>query len=94
VTDATVVGWMSALDQAEGVLNGTLLIPHWRFDPSQGVNLRRMFEDPRPLDPVLMLAGPGALPYVETGPLAPDLNLDSANRLLNDGWLPYVLWFN
>lgn len=94
VTDQTVTGWMSFLDQAEGVLEGRYLIPHWRFDRSQGLNIRRMFEEPRTLDPVLIIAGPGAIPYMETGPLAPDSTMDIAMGLIGGGLLGYFLWFN
>ncbi len=94
VTDETVSGWMSFLDQAEGVLEGRYLIPHWRFDRSQGLNIRRMFEEPRTLDPVLIIAGPGAIPYMENGPLAPDSTLDTGMALMGGGLLGYFLWFN
>jgi hypothetical protein len=94
VTDETVAGWMSFLDQAEGVLEGRYLIPHWRFDRSQGLNIRRMFEEPRTLDPVLIIAGPGAIPYMEAGPLAPDSTMETGMGLIGGGLLGYFLWFN
>jgi hypothetical protein len=91
---ATMAGWMRFLDQAEGVLNGTLLLPHWRFDRSQGVNLRRMFEEPRTLDPVMIFSGAGAIPYMETGTLAKDSTLDTGLDIVDGGLLAYFLWFN
>ena len=94
VTDQTVAGWMRFLDEAEAVLNGKLLLPHWRFDHSQGLNLRRMFEEPRTLDPVLILTGPGAIPYMEKGPLAPDSTMDTGMQMVGGGLLAYFLWFN
>lgn len=94
VTDETVAGWMGFLDQAEGVLEGRYLIPHWRFDNSQGINIRRMFEEPRTLDPILLITGSGAIPYIDTGPLAPGSTLDTGLSLLDGGMLAYFLWFN
>lgn len=94
VTEATVAGWMDFLDQAEGVLEGRLLLPHWRFPLTKGLNLRRMFEEPRTLDPVLILTGPGAIPYMETGRLAPGSTLQTGLDLLDGGMLAYFLWFN
>lgn len=94
VTEATVAGWMYFLDQAEGVLEGRLLLPHWRFPLSKGLNLRRMFEEPRTLDPILILSGPGAIPYIETGRLAPGSTFDTGMNLLGGGMLAYFLWFN
>lgn len=94
VTETTVAGWMSFLDQAEGVLEGRLLLPHWRFDRSLGLNLRRMFEEPRTLDPVMILTGAGAIPYMETGTLAKDATMDTGMDLIGGGLLAYFLWFN
>ena len=89
-----MAGWMYFLDQAEGVLEGRLLLAHWRFAPTQGLNLRRMFEEPRTLDPVLILTGPGAIPYIETGPLAAGSTMGTGIDLLGGGMLAYFLWFN
>lgn len=94
VTDEIVKGWQQFLDQAEAVLDGKLLLPHWRFDRSQGLNLRRMLEEPRTLDPVLLLSGVGAIPYMEKGPLSPDSTLNTGLNLVEGGLLAYFLWFN
>lgn len=94
VDDRILAGWMDFLDQAEGVLEGRLLLPHWRFDRSQGVNLRKMFEQPQTLDPVMILAGPGAIPFMEKGPLAPGSTYDTGIGILSGGLLAYFLWFN
>lgn len=94
VTDETVAGWMDFLDQAEGVLEGRYLIPHWRFPPDQGLNIRRMFEEPRTLDPMLLITGSGAIPYIETGTMAPGSTLDTGMAMLEGGPLAYFFWFN
>jgi hypothetical protein len=67
VDTARIAAWYQVLDEAEAVLDGKKLIPHWRF--GQGINLRRVFEDPRPFDLVLWITGPAALPYLEDGPV-------------------------
>jgi hypothetical protein len=94
VDDRIVAGWTSFLDQAEGVLEGRLLLPHWRFPSTQGVNLRRMFEEPRTLDPIMIVTGAGAIPYIETGEIAAGSTLDTGMGLLEGGLLAYFLWFN
>ncbi|MCX7302263.1 MAG: hypothetical protein NTX73_18140 [Rhodobacterales bacterium] len=63
--------WLAFLDSFESVLNGDLLVPHWRIGRDRGINVRRMFEDPDTFDPVLILQGSAVLPYLETGPLVP-----------------------
>lgn len=90
----TVDGWNRFLDQFEGVLEGRLLIPHWRFDRTRGLNVRRMFDEPRTFDPVMLLQGFGALPYLEPGTMADDATADTAFRILNQGFLGYFIWFN
>ncbi|MCF1707760.1 hypothetical protein L0V05_02910 [Tabrizicola sp. J26] len=94
VTDQTLAAWNDFLDEAEAVLNGTLLIPHWRFPSDQGLNIRRMFEEPRRFDLVLLLTGSGAIPYIEKGALAPDSTMEGAVRVLDGGPLAYFFWFN
>lgn len=94
VTTETVAGWKMFLDQAEGVLNGTLLIPHWRFEHGMGLNVRRMFESPQPFDPVLLITGQAAVPYIETGTLAEGSTMETAFGLLGGGMLSYFFWFN
>lgn len=94
VTELSLAGWNSFLDEAEGVLQGKLLIPHWRFPPDRGLNIRRMFEEPRRFDLVLLLSGSDAIPYIEKGPLAPDSTMEDAVHVLDGGPLAYFFWFN
>lgn len=94
VRRSTVEGWIRFLDQSEGVLEGRLLLPHWRFDRSRGLNLRRMFEEPLPLDLIMLLQGRDAVPYFEEGPLAEDATANTAMSLLSEGFLAYFIWFN
>jgi hypothetical protein len=94
VTAEILAGWHDFLDAFEAVLQGRLLLPHWRFPRDRGVNLARMIEDPRPLDLVLIVHGAGVLPYIEAGEMAPGTTLDTARDLLGAGYLAYFLWFN
>ena len=55
--------WLSVLDDAEGLLNGTKLAPYWRQQGAAGVNIAKVFSDPRPAD----LAGRGS----KAGPPCP-----------------------
>ncbi|HZY85960.1 MAG TPA: hypothetical protein VFE78_14100, partial [Gemmataceae bacterium] len=53
VTQQMVDTWLETLDEAEQVLKGKKLIPFWRGKPGgRGVNLRRVFTEPRTFDPV------------------------------------------
>jgi hypothetical protein len=59
--------WLAVLDDAEGLLQGTLLIPYWRTDTSHGVNLNAMFTNPAPIDLIGWIQGYAAVPYIEQG---------------------------
>lgn len=60
--------WQAVLADAEKLLKGEVLIPHWRFGAEAGINLRRAFENPPPVDLVTWIQGEGLLPYAEKGP--------------------------
>lgn len=94
VDQGVVDGWLYFLDQAEGVLNGDLLIPHWRFQRPLGLNVRRMFEEPRNLDPIMLITGAGAIPYIEEGPIAAGTTIEEAAELFGRGMLGRFFWFN
>ncbi len=94
VTEQRLEAWSGFLDEAEGVLQGNLLIPHWRFPNDRGLNIRRIFDEPRRFDLVLLVTGVGAIPYVEEGPLAPDSTMEGLDRVIGSGPLAYFLWFN
>lgn len=59
--------WQAVLADAEALLTGTKLIPHWRFGAEAGINLKKMFENPPPVDLVTWVQGEGFLPYAEKG---------------------------
>ena len=58
VTEDVVQGWHVFLDEFEAILNGDKRIRHWRLVGKRGANVRRMFGEPGPLDPVMIAAGP------------------------------------
>jgi hypothetical protein len=60
--------WQAVLADAEKVLKGELLIPHWRFGAEAGINLKKAFENPPAVDLVTWIQGEGLLPYAEKGP--------------------------
>ncbi len=60
--------WQAVLADAEKLLDGEVLIPHWRFGAEAGINLKKMFDDPPPVDLITWIQGEGFLPYAEKGP--------------------------
>jgi len=95
VTEDRVQGWNIFLDEFEAVLNGTRLIPHWRIAThNRGINLKRLFDEPRNLDLVLLLQGSAALPYLEDGETVQASTVDTVFNLMGSGLIGYFFWFN
>ena len=92
VTDETVAAWRETLDVFDQILDGQLLLPHWRF--KQGFDLKAWFETAERTDVVMLLTGKDALPYLRDGPIADAASFAAANAAFGDEFLLYALWFN
>ncbi len=92
VTQATVDGWMIFLGEFDALLQGKKLIPHWRLD--KGINVRRVFLEPRPFDPILWAQGSAALPYLEDGPMTDAQIWQQIMMMFEGNFLGYAVWFN
>lgn len=94
VTEAQVAAWHTTLNTFEAILNGDLLVPHWRF-PDHGINIKSFLEDTANLDIVLMLTGPAFVPYLEKGNvLDPDEFAAGADAFGPLGFIGTAFWFN
>jgi hypothetical protein len=94
VTQEMVDNWSKALDEAETVLQGKKLIPFWRGKVTRGINVRRVFLEPQPLDIVLWVQGTAATPYLEEGTLTSPDTWQQINRAFGGQFLGFGLWFN
>ncbi|MFN4142930.1 hypothetical protein [Aestuariivirga sp.] len=92
VTEETLDGWMVFLSEFEALLKGEKLVPHWRL--AKGINLRRVFLEPRPFDPILWAQGSAALPYLEDGPMTDAQTWNRIMEMFSGNFLNYALWFN
>lgn len=92
VTDDVVAAWMETLDTVDAILEGELLLPHWRFE--QGFDLRAYFETATRTDLVLLLTGQDALPFLRDGAVADAESFAAGNRVFGDAWPNFILWFN
>ena len=66
--EGTGARWQAVLADAEALLEGRVLMPHWRMGAEAGIDLRLMFENPPRWDVVTMVQGEGLLPYARKGP--------------------------
>src|SRR5262249_50304168 len=93
VTQEMIDGWMGFLDEAQAILEGKKLIPFWR-DSTLGVNLRKVFLEPRTLDMVLWIQGTAAAPYLEKGEQSQGATWDRFQRVFRGEFLLFALWWN
>lgn len=92
ITDAQVKAWMATLDTADLILDGKLLLPHWRFQ--KGVDLKAYFENAKKTDLVMLITGYDALPFLKDGPIASAESFAAANAAFGDALIGYAFWFN
>ena len=97
--------WYAFLDEFEAILKGKKLIPFWRGGPNGrlfkpaahpelGVNLRRVFTEPRRFDLVLWVQGTGAAPYLEKGPITDAAVWNRLQRVFRGEFVGFAIWFN
>jgi hypothetical protein len=86
--------WQAVLADAEALLKGEALIPHWRFGAEAGINLKKAFENPPAVDLVTWIQGEGLLPYAEKGRrISPDAWRDF-ERLVSGDAILFAVFLN
>lgn len=86
--------WQDILTDAEAVLTGEKLIPYWRVGAAGGVNLGRVFTDPRPVDIPGWFQGWAALPYLQSGPLVSLEHWNQFEAMMMGDAMLFALWLN
>jgi len=94
VPKGTGTRWQAVLADAEAVLNGTRLIPHWRFREGAGINLKSLMENPVPVDIAEWAHGIGLLPFIQQGQRVSTNSWNDFQRLLQGDGMLYVVFLN
>jgi hypothetical protein len=84
--------WRTMLGEADAILDGATLVPHWRF--GRGINLAKVFDDPPSFDLVLWISGQAALPYLQSGKVLDADEWRDMVRMFGRGFGAYLAWFN
>jgi hypothetical protein len=92
VTREQLTSWFAVLDEAEAILEGKKLVPHWRF--SKGIDMKAFFEQPQTFDLVLLLTGQGAFPFLADGDVVSAEQWNEITRGFAGSFFEYALWFN
>ncbi len=90
----TAARWQAVLADAEALLTGKALIPHWRFGAEAGINLQKLFENPPAVDLVTFVQGEGLLPYAEKGPRVSPMAWDEFQRLVQGDAMLFAIFLN
>lgn len=94
VNEKMIDAWLNFLGDVEKVLKGEVLVTFWRGDEGYGVNVRRVFLEPRNLDLVLWVQGSSASPYLEKGKLTKMETWRKLDRAFGRQIPGFALWFN
>jgi len=86
--------WLEFVQEMEAILSGTRLVPFWRGNEPRGINLRRVFLEPGPLDLVLWVQGTAATPYLEEGPLTKPAVWAQLRQVFGGQFMGFAVWFN
>ena len=92
VSAEQIEAWQATLDTLDEILEGRLLMPHWRFD--KGFDVKAYFETATQTDLVMLLQGYDALPFLKDGPIATDASFAPLNQAFGGNWPGYAFWFN
>jgi len=99
VTQKMVDDWLVIVDEFGLILKGEKLVPFWRGEPgTQGVNFRKIFVEPRNVDPFLWWQGTAATPYLEQGQITdlarPDIFARMNSTFGGVNFFRMAFWFN
>lgn len=86
--------WQAVLADAEQILEGKLLIGHWRTTPAAGVNVQKLMFDPPAVDIATWIQGEGLAPYIERGPLASTRTLNLFDDMFLGNSIMFMVLLN
>jgi hypothetical protein len=91
-TDEIIDGWLEVMSEFKSVLEGQKLVPHWRFD--KGINVKRLFNETKHFDLVLLVTGNNAVTYLEVGEISDKATWERLMRTFRGNFMRYAVWFN
>ncbi len=94
ITKDMIDSWLVFVGETENLLAGKVLAPFWRGDDDRGINLQRVFTEPRTVDAVLWIQGTAAAPYLESGKLTDAGVWGQLLRVFGGQFFSFAAWFN
>jgi hypothetical protein len=94
MTAEMIQGWKDFLMLAESILQGKVLIPHWRVADGHGINLKRVFYEPQTFDLILWAQGRAAVPYLERGVVTTPADWERLSLIFRGDFIGFAVWIN
>lgn len=94
VVETSRESWNFIRAETDDLLQGRRLVPFWRKGVTQGINLKRVFLEPRGFDLVMWVQGTAAVPYLEDGPQTRPEVWQRLQRVFRGEFVGFALWFN
>ncbi|WP_112311623.1 hypothetical protein [Pseudogemmobacter bohemicus] len=92
--EGTAARWQAVLAEAEQLLKGEILMPHWRYGAEAGISLKKLFDAPPKVDLVGMIQGEALLPYAEKGKVMTGQAWSDFERLMQGDAVMFAVFFN
>jgi len=86
--------WLRALTEGTDLLEGRRVARFWRGNNERGVNIKRVFTEPRHFDLILWIQGSAATPYLEEGDFTSDQLWHDLQTAFDQGAFRYMFWLN
>ena len=86
--------WGAFLHDFEALLQGKLLAPYWQLAHGAGINVRRMFLEPAPIDVMNWTQGQDALRYAERGAVLSSASWQAFQFLVSGEGIKYAIILN
>ncbi|KAA0212983.1 MAG: hypothetical protein DYG94_13505 [Leptolyngbya sp. PLA3] len=86
--------WLMFLDECDDLLAGRKVLRFWRGDGSKGIDLVKVFEEPREFDLLYWIQGSAAAPYLKAGQFTSDGTWERLLDVFDERVFRFSFWFN
>ena len=86
--------WLNVLTEAEALLKGEVLMPHWRLADGAGIDMNALFQNPPEVDILGMIQGKDLLPFMRQGRLISGESLMRFEQMMAGDALLYMVILN
>lgn len=86
--------WILFLDECDGILSGRKVLRFWRSDGKRGIDVPRVFLEPREFNLLYWIQGSAAAPYLREGEFTSEGTWQRLVEVFDDRVFRFSFWFN